>query len=99
MERLELVERFEDLRVGMLVVVKPDVPGWNPHRCMIIRRTISERDGEPAFVVLPKHIDTWRDVLLNKFFVDKRLVFRIVDDTEQAEQMATARPRVKVDAR
>jgi hypothetical protein len=31
--------------------------------------------------------------------IPARRVFRIVDDTEQAEQVTTARPREKVDAR
>ena len=95
-ERLVLVERFEDLRAGMLVVVKPCECG-GAHRMMLID---CREPGCTCLVMLPQPSCLHgRDQGISEWTVSRGVVFRVVDDTEQTEQVTTARPRVKVDAR
>jgi hypothetical protein len=91
-EKLELVTEFGSLKAGDLVVVRPHVPGWKDHRCMLVRMTTHWLSGEPSWVVLPKHIDTLADCLLTPAFVDRRQVYRVViPPAEEARE--TARPK------
>lgn len=93
-ERLELVTRFDDLRAGMLVVVK------NCRRCgqvecrgMLLRldSTMHTPDGGPGWEVYPSCLS--RRTCISRTSIAERRVYRVVDPDAEAEGVVEhARP-------